>query len=349
MCVFLIVLCRHIKKGELLENNVTSAQLMSEAKFYESYARYLDDKQRYETWDEAVDRVMSMHKTKYKDKLTPELLSYINFAEQAYKDKEVLGAQRALQFGGEQLLKKPAKLYNCTATYCDRPEFFREALWLMLCGCGIGFSVQKHHVAKLPNIQKRTKQAKTVVVEDSIEGWANAFGALMMSFFDYDSEYKGRKLYFDLTKIRPKGALISGGFKAPGADPLNLMLSKTEKLLKDLLDTGADRLSTIVAYDCMMFAADAVISGGVRRAATICLFSKDDEDMLSAKTGDWFVANPQRGRSNNSVILLKGDTTREEFAHIMESVKDVGEPGFIWTDNLEQLFNPLKYTGGIAA
>jgi ribonucleoside-diphosphate reductase alpha chain len=318
---------------------------MADAKFYESYARYNNDLNRYETWDEAVNRVMSMHRKKLASNMTSELSDMLDIVEKAYRDKKILGAQRALQFGGEQLLNKHAKMYNCTASYLDRTLFFGEAFYLMLCGCGVGFSVQKHHIAKLPAIAKRTKQAKTIVVEDSIEGWADAASALVRSFFVEPSEYQGRKLYFDLTKIRPKGAEISGGFKAPGPEPLRRALDKIEKLIKDLLDTGATRLKPITAYDIVMHLADAVISGGVRRAATICLFSHDDYDMITAKTGSWFVDNPQRGRSNNSAVLLRDSTQFEEFQSIMESVQHSGEPGFVWADDLEILFNPCVEVG----
>ena len=340
-----------------------TAQLMADAKFYESYARYDDSLGRYETWEESVERVMAMHRTKYADKLdntvllpqSPEqILSgegsvtldlLIAYSQQYYSDKYILGAQRALQFGGKQLLSKHAKMYNCTASYCDRSAFFKEAFWLMLCGCGIGFSVQKQHIAKLPGIKPRTKQAKEFVVADSIEGWADAIGALMSSFFDEDSEYAGRKIQFDTTGVRSKGSLISGGFKAPGPEPLDKALKLIERLIKQELANGETRLRSIVAYDIVMHIADAVISGGVRRAATICLFSHDDHDMITAKTGDWFVSNPQRGRSNNSAVLLRDSTAFEEFQAIMQSVQHSGEPGFVWTDDLEILFNPCVEVG----
>ncbi len=320
---------------------------MADAKFYESYARFDNETQKYETWNEAVERVMNMHREYYQDKMTPDLEVLINFSEEAYKKKELLGAQRALQFGGEQLLKNHSKLYNCTATYVDRVDFFKEALFLMLSGCGIGFSVQKQHIKDLPDIAERTKQAKTFVVDDSIEGWADAVGALMSSFFvaGGDENYRSRKIYFDLTNIRPKGAEISGGFKAPGPEPLRIALDKIELKIKQSLKEGVTRLSTIDAYDCTMYMADAVISGGVRRAASICLFSKDDKDMITAKTGNWFIDNPQRGRSNNSVVLLRHGTSKEEFNEIMTSVKEFGEPGFVWTDDLEILFNPCVEIG----
>ncbi len=319
---------------------VTAKNQMADAKFYESYARFTDG--TYETWDGAVNRVMDMHKEFYQDKMSPDLKELIDFSQTFYSNKDILGAQRALQFGGQQLLRNHAKLYNCTSTYCDRVEFFKEALFLMLAGCGIGFSVQTHHIAKLPKLTPLTKSAKTYVVADSIEGWANAVGVLMSSFFTSggDAAFRGRRIYFDLSEIRPKGSEISGGFKAPGAEPLRIALDKIDRLLKDELKAGRTTMRSIVAYDISMFMADAVISGGVRRAASICLFSKDDTDMITAKTGDWFIANPQRGRSNNSAVLLRDSTTKEEFETIMESVQHSGEPGFVWTDDLEILFNP---------
>lgn len=327
--------------------STNARDLMADAKFYESYARYRTDLKRYETWEEAVSRVMDMHRTYYKPVMTPELEGLIQIAQDAYNKKELLGAQRALQFGGEQLLRNHAKLYNCTATYLDRVDFFKEAFQLMLSGCGIGFSVQTQHIAKLPDITVRTKNAKTFIVPDSIEGWADAVGVLMSSFFvtGGDNDYRGRKVYFDLSEIRPKGSEISGGFKAPGPEPLRRALDKIELLIKDVLAKGETRLRPIVAYDITMHMADAVISGGVRRAASICLSSKEDTEMIKAKTGDWYTTNAQRGRSNNSVVLHRETTTPEEFAEIMHSVQHSGEPGFVWTDDLDILFNPCVEVG----
>lgn len=273
--------------------------LMADAKFYEAYSRYIDELGRYETWDEAVERVMNMHREYYVDKMTPELANLLAEVEVSYKAKEFLGAQRALQFGGEQLLSHQMRLYNCSASYCDRPEFFGEAFYVMLCGAGIGFSVQHHHINKLPKIKRRDKTSKVFVVPDSIEGWAQSVDVLMSSYFlggGGNPEYEGRKVFFDLTKIRPKGAFISGGFKAPGAEGLRIALDKIEYILNNALEEGRDSLKPIEAYDITMHIADAVISGGVRRSACVCLFSVDDEEMINAKTGDWFINQKQRGR-----------------------------------------------------
>lgn len=240
---------------------------------------------------------------------------------------------------------------NCTVSHVDRPRFFQEAMYMLLCGCGVGFSVQTHHIEKLPLLKKRSeKKSKVFTVPDSIEGWADAFGVLLASYFDTEGdfkEYKGCQVHFDFSKVRPKGAMISGGFKAPGPDGLRQSLQKCEELLDALFEGGEQfvKLPSIAAYDFVMHMSDAVLSGGVRRSATICMFSKDDKDMLNAKTGDWFITNPQRGRSNNSVMLLRDDVTRDEWAEIMKSVRQVGEPGFIFTDNLEFCYNPCVEIG----
>ena len=328
---------------------VDTRKLLSEAKFYDGYSRFNDELERYETWDEAVDRVMSMHEGFYSSKMN-KITEYIEEAKDAYKQQYVLGAQRALQFGGEQILKHQMRMYNCTSSYADRPEFFGEVFYILLCGAGAGFSVQKHHVKKLPKIQARSKQPKTHVVDDSIEGWATAVDVLLSSYFvngGKHPEYAGRRVYFDLSQIRPKGAKISGGFKAPGPDGLRLALDKIEHLLQaEIIDTkDPKKLRPIQVYDIVMYTADAVLSGGVRRSATICLFSPDDEEMMNAKTGNWFMDNPQRGRSNNSAVIVRDESSPEEFNKLMQSVREFGEPGFVFVNSKEHTTNPCVEIG----
>jgi len=322
---------------------------LSETKFYDGYSRFKDEENNYETWDEAVDRVLSMHENTYSNKLN-KLQSYIEEARVAYKEKRVLGAQRALQFGGDQLMKHQMRMYNCTSSYADRPEFFGEYFYILLCGAGAGFSVQTHHVAKLPKIQQRTKQAKGYIVEDSIEGWASALDVLMSSYFvggGKHPDYEGRRVFFDLSQIRPKGAKISGGFKAPGPEGLRRTLDKIEHMLQGLVMDAKEPIDMrpITVYDIAMHAADAVLSGGVRRSATICLFSPEDDEMMTAKTGNWFMDNPQRGRSNNSAVIVRDEATPEMFKSIMESVKSFGEPGFYFTTSKEHTTNPCVEIG----
>ena len=249
--------------------SVDTRKLLSETKFYDSYSRFNDENERYETWEEAVDRVIEMHANQYKEN-DNGLKSYLEEARQAYKEQRVLGAQRALQFGGDQLLKHQMRMYNCTSSYADRPSFFGEIFYILLCGAGAGFSVQEHHIARLPKITARSKPAKTHVVTDDIEGWATAVDILMSSYFTNGGkypDYAGRRVFFDLSNIRPKGSKISGGFKAPGPDGLRRALDKIEHLLQDILiDTKESiALRPINVYDICMHTADAVLSGGVRR------------------------------------------------------------------------------------
>lgn len=327
------------------------SKIISDLKFYNDYSRYNEFLERKETWDESVVRVMNMHRNNPKLKkafANPEFKEYFDYAQAAYKDKLVLASQRTLQFGGDPIMRHNARLYNCLTSYCDRIDFFQEAMYWLLCGCGIGFSVQYKHVGKLPSIQKRTKGTKTFVVPDSIEGWADAFGVLISSYAESDAsfpEYQGYEIKFDLSLIRPEGALISGGFKAPGPEGLRKSLIKVEELLEKTINEGHTRLKPIICYDVVMHMADAVLSGGVRRSATICLFSPEDSEMLKAKTGNWYYENPQRGRSNNSVLLVRKKTSREEFARIMESVKGFGEPGFVFSEDEDTIFNPCVEIG----
>ena len=327
---------------------VDTRHVMSQTKFYEGYSRWDDEKERYESWDESVTRVMNMHRDFYAEKMSPELSLLIDEAESLYKLKYTLGAQRALQFGGDQLLKHQMKMYNCTSTYADRPRYFSELLYILLCGAGAGFSVQKHHVDNMPNIQERKKQAKGWVVEDSIEGWADALGALMSSYFVGGGQFpemEGRKVYFDLNQIRPKGAMINGGFKAPGPEPLRRALDKIEHLIQSRVLSGETRLRPIDVYDISMHAADAVLAGGVRRSATIALFSYDDKEMMTAKTGNWFMDNPQRGRSNNSAVIVRDEISKEDFSKFMSSIKEFGEPGFYFVEDKDFTTNPCVEIG----
>lgn len=337
-----------------MENKI-GKQLLSEFKFYSgNYSKFLKDKNRYESWEEAIsDRVMGMHRLKYTQS---ELKPYLDEVESAYLKKYLLGSQRALQFGfadtNQGILKHNSKLYNCLSSYADRPQFFQEAMYWLLSGCGIGFRIFQKDINNYKNVNKRNKGVKTFVVEDSIEGWSDAFGVLISSYISTNNilndkitfpEYQGYRVDFDLSLIRPKGALISGGFKAPGPQGLKDSLEKSIKLLDKATEKGY--LETIDVYDILMHMSDAVLSGGVRRSASICLFHKDDKLMLNAKTGDWFTENPQRARSNNSVLLKRDDTSKEEFDILFQSIKDWGEPGFVWTNSYDITYNPCVEIG----
>lgn len=319
--------------------------------FVSKYARWIESENRRETWKEAVDRVKNMMHVRYADK---NIAQQIDWAYDLMFKKRVLGSQRALQFGGEPILKRHAKIYNCTSSYCDRLRFFQECFWLLLCGSGTGFSVQKHHVAKLPQLspnQKDKRKGVKYIIEDSIEGWADALGVLLSSYFNKPSEarfsqYKDEYIVFDYSNIREKGAKLSSGVgKAPGFEPLQNGLEKIRELLDRCIANGQKKLRPIDAYDIIMHSSDAVLSGGVRRSASLALFSADDDEMAKAKTGNWYMENPQRARSNNSALLLKDSTSYDDFKNLMESVKEFGEPGFIWSDSTEMTFNPCVEVG----
>ena len=327
-----------------------SFKAMSEYTRYAKYAKYLPEKKRREDWHEQVKRVMDMHRQKYGDKLNP-IKDKIDWLEQKIKDKYLVGSQRALQFGGEPILKREAKIYNCTASYADRVKFFPEAFYLLLCGAGTGFSVQFNHVKKLPRVEPRSDEKLVFKIPDSIEGWSDALALLVNSYFAKDTKHKvfdtgeviearGKKIVFDFSLIRPEGSPLSWGGVAPGYKGLESSLTKIEMMLEKLVDKGPITLRPINVYDIVMYASDAALSGGVRRSATICLFSKDDEEMKRAKTGDWFLTNPQRGRSNNSALLVRNELTPAEFHSFIESTKQFGEPGFVFADDEDFLVNP---------
>ena len=329
---------------------MSALQELQNYTFVSKYARWLEKENRRETWKEAVDRVRNMMHTKY---ASLNIGSDIDWAYDIMHKKKVLGSQRALQFGGEPILKRHAKIYNCTSSYCDRLRFFQECFWLLLCGSGTGFSVQKHHIAKLPSLSQEPKSetGKKYVIEESIEGWADALGVLLSSYFTKPSEdkfkdYKDQYIVFDYSNIREKGSSLSSGVgKAPGFEPLQNGLEKIRTLLDRCLANGQKKLRPIDAYDIIMHSSDAVLSGGVRRSASLALFSHNDVEMAKAKTGNWYMDNPQRARSNNSALLLKDETTFDEFQILMDSVKEFGEPGFIWSDSTEMTFNPCVEVG----
>jgi ribonucleoside-diphosphate reductase alpha chain len=328
---------------------MSALQELQNYTFVSKYARWLENQNRRETWKEAVDRVRNMMHIMYTDK---NITADIDWAYDIMYKKKILGSQRALQFGGEPILKRHAKIYNCTSSYCDRLRFFQECFWLLLCGSGTGFSVQKHHVAKLPTLEHNptSENGTKYFVEDSIEGWADALGVLLSSYVSKPiedfKEYKNTHVIFDYSKIRKKGSSLSSGVgKAPGFEPLQKGLEKIRVLLDRCVTNGQKKLRPIDAYDIIMHSSDAVLSGGVRRSASLALFSADDDDMAKAKTGNWYIDNPQRARSNNSALLLKDDTSFEQFEKLMSSVKEFGEPGFIWSDSTEMTFNPCVEVG----
>lgn len=305
------------------------------------YARHIASEQRRETWSEATKRMMNMHRAKYGDMLTAEEYDEI---ETAIINDEILPSMRAMQFGGMDLLPRSQdmKLYNCSFSYCDRPRFFAEAMMNLLCGSGVGFSVQRHHSAKLPKLVRGSGTMR-FVVSDTIEGWADAIDMCVNQYFEGGH---GKRVIFDFSQIRPKGAPLSTGVGlAPGPERLQRAIMQINSVFVRCLSRGMDRLRPIDAYDITMYLADAVRSGGVRRSATICLFSVDDEEMMNAKTGEWYTQNPQRARSNNSAIIVRSEAQKQDFNRIINATKERGDPGFYMVDSLKHGTNPCAEVG----
>jgi len=317
--------------------------------FLSRYSRYRDDLGRRETPSEAFTRVMDMHRAHFADKLDQPVAGFggrllrelIDETEAALQRKAILPSMRSLQFGGQAIEANNARMFNCAFTQMNRLDAFKEAFFLLMSGTGVGFSVQKHHVAQLPHFPIRGAENELEVVhynvDDTLEGWADALDALMRSYTD------NKKIEFNYSNIRRRGApLRTSGGRAPGHLPLKKALTAVERMLDNV--TGR-ALRPIEVYDILMHVAVAVLSGGIRRSATICLFSADDDEMAAAKTGNWFETNPQRGKSNNSAVLVRDQHTEGDFQRLFELQKEFGEPGFYFVDDVEYGANPCVEIG----
>ena len=309
-------------------------KILSDITVYMKYAKYLPELNRRETWEELVTRNKNMHIKKY-----PELKDEI---EEKYKfvyDKKVLPSMRSMQFAGKSIEISPNRVYNCAFLPIDSVESFSETMFLLLGGTGVGYSVQKHHVEKLQPINKPySKRKRRFLIGDSIEGWADSIKVLMKS---YIGDKRSSSIEFDFSDIRPKGArLVTSGGKAPGPQPLKECIVKIKGILESKSD--GENLSTLETHDIVCYIADAVLAGGIRRAALISLFSADDDEMISCKTGNWWETNPQRGRSNNSAVLIRHKITKDFFMELWKRIElsGAGEPGIYLSNDKEYGTNP---------
>lgn len=314
--------------------------VVGEYVFLSKYSQTHDGKK--ETWQEAVNRVMDMHLKRYSGIVKPEdeaeFSKMFAHAYNLYSEQRVLGAQRALQYGGELMLEKHARFYNCSSTYVDRVRVFEEIMYLLLCGAGTGYSVQHVHTDRLP-VPKgfdNSKQAEKFVIPDTIEGWAEAVGKMMTAYY-----YGGADIEFDYSAIRPKGAYIRGGFKAPGPDPLRQAIEKCHHIITRI---KGRKLRPFELHYLICICANSVVTGGVRRSAMISIFDADDAEMAACKTGNWIATMPELCRSNNSAAILP-DTPKEVFDNIYENTKLYGEPGFVFIDSPWFVFNPCGEVG----
>jgi ribonucleoside-triphosphate reductase len=296
------------------------------------YAKYRPELNRRETWEELVTRNMDMHIKKY-PKLEEEIRENYKFVY----DKKVLPSMRSMQFAGKPIEISPNRIYNCAFAPVDDYRVFAEIMFLLLGGTGVGYSVQKHHVDQLPEIRKpNADKTRRFLIGDSIEGWADAISVLIKAYF-----FGGSKPVFDFRDIRAKGArLVTSGGKAPGPQPLKECLIKLEGILDSHKD--GDKLTAIEVHDMVCHIADAVLAGGIRRAALICLFSATDEEMISCKSGAWWEKNPQRGRANNSAVLMRHKITKEYFLDLWKRIEasGAGEPGIYLSNDKDWGTNP---------
>ena len=310
-----------------------SKQILSDITVYSKYARFKPELNRRETWEELVNRNRQMHIKRY-----PAMEEFINQAyDRSVLPKKVLPSMRSIQFGGVPIERNPSRIYNCAYLPIEDTDAFAEIMFLLLGGTGVGYSVQSRHVSKLPLVNGPANRSRRYVIGDSIEGWADAVKVLVESYF------KGKTgVEFDYDDIRDKGTeLVTSGGKAPGPEPLRLCLQAVEGILRQAVGR---KLRPIEAHDIACYLADAVLAGGIRRAAMISLFSIDDDEMINSKSGEWWVDNAQRARANNSVVLLRGAVSRERFNALWDRVRasGAGEPGFYWTNNLDWGTNPLR-------
>jgi ribonucleoside-diphosphate reductase alpha chain len=317
-------------------------KFLSELKLHSDYFKWLDEKQRYETWEDACEDIINGHRKKY-SKYSKKLESYLESALESMKDQVVLASQRNLQYRHEQIMKHNTRMFNCTSGHIARNRVFQEIFYLALSGCGFGGGLLIPFVKNLSKIQKRTLGTKTYIVQDSIEGWSDALGVMMSSYFVNKQpfpEFAGYEVKFDYSQIREKGAFISGGFKAPGPEGLKQSLEKIEQLIEKWLEKEGNEIRPILAFDIICHSADAVLSGGVRRSALNMIVDPNDDEMIHAKTGNWRVENPQRGRSNNSVLLLRSEVKKEQFEYLVKLNDGANDIGFVFSNSWFDMFNP---------
>lgn len=320
-------------------------QFISDLKLYSDYLKYDEDLERFETWQEACDKVLNTHKIKYGNKVNKLIKEVAPF----YHNKEILASQRNLQFRGDLIIRNNAKLYNCCVTYAYSPDVFSKGFFILLSGTGLGVSLKRKFVNQLPDLYRRDLGVKMYSVEDSIEGWAEAAKVLMSSYIKHDSLYEeffGYHIKFDFSQIRPKGAFIRGGFRAPGPAGLKQSLERIEALLDGYINGDTHKkFKSIIAYDIFMHLSDAVLSGGVRRSAMDIIMDVDDHELMNAKVGNWRQTHPWRARSNNSVGLIRGEFTKEQFQELVDKNEGDNDLGFVFMSHEDEMFNPCFEIG----
>jgi ribonucleoside-diphosphate reductase alpha chain len=356
----------HINKKPMSSSSSLGQSHLADMTMMSRYSRPFDDGS-LESWEEIIQRVFEMHSTQAMATIVSKyqkgqeaveafgrIEAELRYAQKLVNEQYVFPSGRTLQFGGIDILKHNARNFNCTAAFASSPSILYKTFYLLLCGCGVGLSIQKHHVAMLPMISPLDQEEKPVIyqVTDSIEGWAMALRVVFAQYFENseqkdchleldESVYYRRKVVFDFSKVRPKGAKISNLLgKAPGPDPLRIALEKVQKMFEIALANDQQRLRPIDVFDIVAHVSDSVLAGGVRRSAMLLLFSASDNEMANSKIGNWWAENPQRARANISALVLRKDLDNPMMTDILDKCKQFGEPGLILADDTEMIVNP---------
>lgn len=300
--------------------------LLSDIAFFRTYSAIKSDGYK-ESWQEVCDRYEQFLIECY-----PNLSNSVRFAVNYMRKQQVVGSMRALQFAGPGLHRENLRAYNCSAANITSFKDIADGLYLLLCGCGFGYSVKREHISELPQIAEGSPQEYLVL--DSREGWCESVIALL----------NNPQLSFDYSAVRPAGSPVSSGGTASGPEPLR----KAHDKIRDILASAMGR--NLVPYevsDIMCHLADCVVVGGVRRSALICLFDPDDQEMLNYKSGSWWKDNSQRGRANVSAHMMRKGASKEQFDAIIDAcfASNAGEPGIVWTDNPDMVVNPCNEIG----
>ncbi len=265
---------------------------LSEFVYYRSYSRWIDEESRRETWIETVDRYISFMQENLGEALTEEEYSEIRGA---ILRQEVMPSMRLMWSAGRAARKTNVTAYNCSYIAPTKLDDLSEIMYLSMCGAGVGFSVESQTVQQFPIIKRQTGQKlKTHVIDDSKEGWGDALKLGLKTW------YKGSDIDFDYSQLRPAGApLLTMGGKSSGPDPLRSLLGFARTRI---LDRQGKRLSNLDVHDVICKIGEVVVSGGVRRSALISLSDLDDQEMRGAKSGQFYLTNPQRSMANNSAV-----------------------------------------------
>lgn len=311
------------------------SEFLSSIIAFSKYAQFLPNENRRETKTETINRNADMHIRKF-----PQLAGEINRVYEGVHRNEYLPSMRSMQFGGQAIEKHNAKIFNCCGFPIEDSKAFSEIMYLLLCGCGVGYSVKRLHTSKLPAI-KQPKDSTHFLIADDIEGWADAVDALVRAYF-----YGESRPEFDASNVRKAGSRLSSGVIAPGPERLLVTLSKVREIFESV-EVGK-QLKPIDVNDIACHIADCVVSGGVRRSAMIVMFDWDDVDMLTCKTGDWWESNPQRGRANNSAVInktLPEEEQRRQWDFVIEYTRSAlisgsGDPAIYFVDNDDYVTNP---------